>query len=448
VLQINVATAENKCSLLQKKKNLFYFKKMKLLSTIFIFVTLFFVLFSLNNNLAHAQNGAGFYSSNQPDQPIVGILSQPNPHSWANECGEYVQTTYTHWLASAGVRSVVIHYNTPQDQLLQQLSQLNGALFTGGGLDFKAHPTFYATAKAIYNYAVQTATQTPNNKFVLWGTCQGHQVIQTIAAGDDFSILHCDYKGVDNAMLPLQMTDKAYSSRFFSLVNTSNSPATLWEDMTTKNSTANAHECGISPSLYTSNAKLAASLNLLSTNVDINGLPFSTTVEHKFAEIYSFQNHYEIPQTWWISNVNHRPSTIEVSRYGSSFFASRLRMNNNSFPSLPNDPISGEPVYKNTNNWLTTMLNTFPVVQSDPMGFSGFHCVGGYNPATTDNEQQLQNEISNLKSQKASLNNALLACIVLGTLGYWWQKGKQERREAALGLSPRHNNGINYNSAV
>ena len=88
------------------------------------------------------------------------------------------------------VRTIPIHFNTPDYVLEGILDKIDGVHFTGGGLDLynfttqEWHP-YYKTAKHIFQYA----TRPSGRKFLLTGICQGLEVLTTLAAEDDADLL-------------------------------------------------------------------------------------------------------------------------------------------------------------------------------------------------------------------------------------------------------------------
>jgi hypothetical protein len=66
----------------------------------------------------------------------------------------------------------------PESQLLELLPQINGVLFTGGGLTLinkttgEWHP-YYQTARVIFHYAKQQKDR-HNLNFPIYGICQGY----------------------------------------------------------------------------------------------------------------------------------------------------------------------------------------------------------------------------------------------------------------------------------
>jgi gamma-glutamyl hydrolase len=360
-------------------------------------------------------------ATSQPEDPIVGILSQPNVHSWANQCNEYVQTTYVDWFASTGVRAVPVHYDLAPDALAALLGRLNGVLFTGGGLGFREHPTFYNTAQAIYNYTV--AQNAAGNPFVLWGTCQGFQLISTIASNSQWDVLECGFTGVDGAMLPLSLVpDAVTNSRLFAGLTAPTSPQTLLSDITTRNTTANLHVCGVAPATWNATAALNASLQILSTNVDATGRPFVSSFQHRSAEIYGTQWHPEAAQFWYLPGLTRDPATIRVSTFASAFLTSRLRR------------VTRNRFAANDDSWKKLLLidSNWPVVDQPASEVTGFFCVGSRNPRAAN-----QNELTDLRRRRELYGDLLVAggilLIAVTATAAWLLWEKRHASEGARG---------------
>ena len=68
---------------------------------------------------------------------MIGILTQPV--SKANrvlfDFDTYILEINDNFIRWAGSKTVAIPYNIPEEELAELLPQLNGALFTGGGLE-------------------------------------------------------------------------------------------------------------------------------------------------------------------------------------------------------------------------------------------------------------------------------------------------------------------------
>lgn len=93
-------------------------------------------------------------------QPVIGILTQPVAASKKDKFNyrDYILEVNDNFVKWAGSRTITIPYDIAEEDLIKLLSQINGVLFTGGGLDLidpktgKQHP-YYVTAKKIYTYS-------------------------------------------------------------------------------------------------------------------------------------------------------------------------------------------------------------------------------------------------------------------------------------------------------
>lgn len=273
----------------------------------------------------------------QPANPVIAIMTTPysdcigfmpttgittkNPHS----C---IENYYVKWLEFSGVRVVAMPWDGDFQTVKKPiLDGVNGVLFPGGGLGGADFTRYLKYSTEIYNYTVDRHHQ--NDDFVLWGTCQGFQVLSIIQSGGDESILHCDFVGTDPSMLPLDFTVHQPTSRMFGPV--AQSPVDVVKVLRTSNSTLNYHGCGVTPSVF--EAKAGATVNILSTNVDLKGSPFVSSYENKELNIFATQYHPERPPFEFSENIiTHDPATtLTVSTFHSQFLANKLRTVQHSF---------------------------------------------------------------------------------------------------------------------
>lgn len=70
-------------------------------------------------------------------KPVIGILTQPVDVSKKHmfDYTQYILEVNDNFIRWGGADTVAIPYNMPQDRLLELLNQINGVLFTGGGLE-------------------------------------------------------------------------------------------------------------------------------------------------------------------------------------------------------------------------------------------------------------------------------------------------------------------------
>lgn len=92
-------------------------------------------------------------------KPIIGIMTQPTSQSKREKFDyqEYILEINDNFIRQGGVRTVAIPYNISEEELSSLLRQINGVLFTGGGLklisdDGVPHP-YFTTAKRIIQYS-------------------------------------------------------------------------------------------------------------------------------------------------------------------------------------------------------------------------------------------------------------------------------------------------------
>eukprot|EP00998_Keelungia_sp_KM082_P005785 NODE_2080_length_1142_cov_245.410837_g2063_i0.p1 GENE.NODE_2080_length_1142_cov_245.410837_g2063_i0~~NODE_2080_length_1142_cov_245.410837_g2063_i0.p1 ORF type:complete len:320 (+),score=57.22 NODE_2080_length_1142_cov_245.410837_g2063_i0:80-1039(+) len=261
--------------------------------------------------------------------PVIGILTLPmqecrpsNVHipSWANGCFE---STYVKWLEQSGARVVPVLWDSTPQQLDDVIMNINGILFTGGGLDLGPHLQYYRTAQYIFEKAISQTNQ--GDWFPMWGTCQGFQLLSILAANDT-SVLETGYVGMYPLMMKLNVTDKARGSKLLG-----GAPQDIWDVLTTTNSTVNWHHDGIPPEKYT--GKLGGFFTVTSTNEDLAGKAFASTMEAPNRPYYATQWHPEKPQTEFTTpKLGHAEGTLKASEYVSRFFVEETRKSAHYYP--------------------------------------------------------------------------------------------------------------------
>ncbi|EFA81874.1 peptidase C26 family protein [Heterostelium album PN500] len=256
-------------------------------------------------------------------RPIIGILSQPTNGEMASFGDQYIAASYVKWIESAGARVVPIFFDSDAATVKSLLSQINGVVFPGGGVDLAAQPAYTDTLKLIWQTVL--ASNQNGGFFPLWGTCMGFQQL-CMLAGDDFNIL--TGFNSENYTVPINMTAAASSSTLFSLA----SPE-IMSALANQPITMNNHMYGVSPAAYQQNSDLNSFFEVLSTNVDRDGLTFLSTIEAKNYPIYGTQWHPEKPLfEWWDEEVmNHSYDSILANQYTALFFVNQARNNNNKF---------------------------------------------------------------------------------------------------------------------
>lgn len=235
--------------------------------------------------------------------PIYNQLSEP-PYDGPGDkpTQSMFSSAYVKWLSQAGARVAPLRFDLPLDQLHTLFKSVNGLFFTGGMDSLSPNTTYFKTASALYDWAKKAndaglVTYKPSlslgDYFPVWGTCQGFQLLSILAAQDQTVLLHDQYDSW-NLSLPLRLTSEASTSRFFAGL-----PASVVKTLTTTNATQNLHHNGVLPSSFDTNANLKTVFKLLSTNVDLKGKPFGSTMEGRTYPFYATQWHPERNQFDW-----------------------------------------------------------------------------------------------------------------------------------------------------
>jgi len=273
-------------------------------------------------------------------RPIIGILTKPNNETAPTKLvfsGDYVS-----WLEQSGARVVPIWVDASHDEIRKQFSNLNGILFTGGGLSLAAHTQYYQTAQFIFNLAKEANDK--GDHFPIWGTCMGFQLLSILAAQDHSVLLEYAYDSY-NYPLALEMTADAKSSRIFG-----HAPQHVWDALTKQRMTQNLHHDGVLPQTYKSNKNLESIFDVISINHDKKGKPFASTIEGKKYPFYGTQWHPERNQfDWGIQEaLNRSPEAIAAIQWVSAFFVQEAQKNDHHYPT------EAQANSANVHNWPVT----------------------------------------------------------------------------------------------
>jgi gamma-glutamyl hydrolase len=271
-------------------------------------------------------------------RPIIGVLTTPLLSSGCitvaangdgDGLGSCFHQIYVNWLYEGGARVVPIPYDLPRDKIDHLLKSINGVLFTGGELMLELNTTYGHTAGYILEKVIEF-NEKDKVHYPLWGTCMGMQLLSALVA-EDASVIaksRFDSEGIGRS---LTLTPRAYQSRMFRDI-----PKSILHDLQTKPITSNLHHDGVYPETYAKNRKLRDFFHVLSTNIDLKGNPFVSTVEGKRYPVYAVQWHPERPQFDWSQEdyIPHSPIAFPAMQYFAQFLVSEARKNNNKFGSL------------------------------------------------------------------------------------------------------------------
>jgi len=276
--------------------------------------------------------------------PIIGILGVPTSEG----CVTQVELTrllpllerdgrpadgsscftsyYVKWIEGAGGRVVPIPYDSTEEELSSLYSQLNGILFTGGGLDLALNSTYVQTA----NYLFNLAQSNQSDYFPVWCTCMGFQLLHILAAQDEAVLL----SGFDSEDIswPLQYTSAAYDSRLFSSL-----PIDIFEVLDSENVTLNFHQDGVTIDIYKQYPALPNFFDILSVNEDRKGRQFISTVEAHDWPIYGSQWHPERQQYEFNTGEDglvHTFDSIRANQAVSEYFINECKKSDHQFSDL------------------------------------------------------------------------------------------------------------------
>ena len=116
--------------------------------------------------------------NDKPDrQPVIGILTQPVHESKKDMFNyeEYVLEVNDNFIRWGGSKTIAIPYNISDQELFTILPQINGVLFTGGGLTLvdketnEVHP-YMKTASKIVAYSKYVKDE-KKETFPVMGIC-------------------------------------------------------------------------------------------------------------------------------------------------------------------------------------------------------------------------------------------------------------------------------------
>eukprot|EP01016_Furgasonia_blochmanni_P035970 TRINITY_DN4048_c0_g2_i1.p1 TRINITY_DN4048_c0_g2~~TRINITY_DN4048_c0_g2_i1.p1 ORF type:complete len:394 (-),score=112.03 TRINITY_DN4048_c0_g2_i1:115-1296(-) len=286
----------------------------------------YLVVIALALSVSHA---AYYQPPKVNNRPIIGVLSQPSDFAiYPATQYNYIAASYFKWVEAAGARAVPILYDTPRDELVKLLSQINGVIFPGGGADLWINGTatpLSETGEFIVRYAIQANAN--GTYYPIWGTCLGYELISSVLGGSELILSHYDSP---NHVLNITFTSKALESRILRYI-----PTPLLEDMTTKSLDFFNHHFGITKETFANNEALNQLFDVLALSYDNEGKEFVSIIEAKGLPIYGVQFHPEkVIFEWRLDvHIDHEFEAVQVSQHFANFFIQECRRNINTFSS-------------------------------------------------------------------------------------------------------------------
>jgi hypothetical protein len=267
---------------------------------------------------------------------------------------------YVKWLQAAGIRVVPVPWKTqtPDDvaNLNWYLERINGVLLPGGqlGSDTEVFSQYFQTIQHIFKYTVDRNRQ--GDPFVFWGTCQGFEMINAVAAGTPDILLDI-FSGMKPLSMSVNFTEfgKTKSTMFGVEGGDApwgGTPQSVIDYMENYPTTVNWHKRGIAPCEYSGSANpdiapcTNASWNVPNSTLGEFMIPLATTLDPTGKEfvaaaqaiddlkIFTVQFHPEKPIADFRRDaIFHDHRSVAVAQYLALFLRDQLVMNNHTFDS-------------------------------------------------------------------------------------------------------------------
>ena len=168
------------------------------------------------------------------------------------------------------------------------------------------------------------------NYFPLLGICLGMQEMTTWPLNPRVTPMS-NTTGTEGVSLPLNFTSEAGHSRLYG-----NMPPDLIKILVQESVTPNYHHYGLPWTRYKSDKALSSFYMTTTTNVDMKGLTFVSSIEARKYPFYGVQWHPEKINFWFTANgrINHSRNAVRVSQYVSNFLADEAKKSKQAFKSI------------------------------------------------------------------------------------------------------------------
>ena len=199
----------------------------------------------------------------------------------------------------------------------------------GGGTPL-LHTGYSEAADLLLNLVIEK-NQQQDIYFPVWGSCLSFQKFVTYFTGNRIEWdTRCD---VENVSLSLQFSPDLteHSSKMLR-----NAGRDIMQILSNNPVTPNYHISCLSLEYFRHNHNLSSQFLVVSTNTNLKGLVFVSTMEHRQYPIYASQWHPEKIQFEWVvnesvGNINHDAEAIQVGQYFSNFLVNEARKNGQHF---------------------------------------------------------------------------------------------------------------------
>ncbi len=270
--------------------------------------------------------------------PVIAIMSHP-----LNSTHEFIPASYVKYLEMGGARATRIPFEAEGETLEGIFENTNGLLFMGG------EPSLPASAVEYFDIVMDAVDN--GDFYPIWGTCLGFEWLSQLVSGDKDVL---DKFDAENITLPLNLTGYAAESRLFSPPDVSYGTIDTLKLSSDYPITLNTHTQGVLPEKF-QQPPLSDFFNVLSTNVDRQGIEFVSTIESKDPSraVYGTQWHPEKNAFEYGTDneddayivTKHTPEALTLTFEFSKFFVGEARKSQHTF-----DPDSGVLIIRDEAN--------------------------------------------------------------------------------------------------
>ena len=244
---------------------------------------------------------------------MVGILTQPSP-----QLGEYLAASYVKWAEAAGARVVPIRYQSSLEELDAVFLGISGLLLPGGGASLDPADSQYYRAAA-YLLDLAERANAAGNRFTVWGTCLGWELLAVWASGNNYSILSSGFTD-EGRMASVQILPGAGEEIMLA-------SSLLRHALEASPSTFYSHEMGINPKAMRDNVALSRAFKILALGHDEKHREFVAIAQGRHRPYYAVQFHPEKVVFEWTTkaNISHSDDALLVGRAFAIFFNDQVR---------------------------------------------------------------------------------------------------------------------------
>lgn len=256
-------------------------------------------------------------------RPVIAILAVR--YLLNNITGQsYISAGYVKWLESAGAQVVPIPENTTDENVRKILNNVNGVLIPGG-YDIYYTSNFYRFSKLAMKKSMNATKN--GDYFPVLGICFGYQLMNVIVSQDSNILSYIPSEDLNTRLTYTQLTR---SSRLFRGI-----PSWIYDTLEKREFAYQNHEYSMAYHTHIDNIKLNNFFKVLSTSSNINGIPFTSTLEAFDYPIYGLQWHPEkIPYEFSPAvRCRHDSENVRISFHMAAFFVNECRKSKQRFVS-------------------------------------------------------------------------------------------------------------------